>query len=145
MLEVEALNSPVAKLNAPAALNRRDDDISTVVPQFHQGEQVMTAETISPKAKHGRHGRTPATSARNTRCPRPDGATWTDHRTPLRDAEVLLPQGAGLLRAEIHSSAGLGTLAGSLSPAQGRRWAPRPLERPALARALQPRGLRLAY
>src|SRR5215211_2004023 len=137
MLEVEALNSPVAKLNAPAALNRRDDDISTVVPQFHQGEQVMTAETISAKAKHGRHGRRPATSARNTRCPRPDGATWTDPRTPLRDAKVLLPQGARVFRPEIDAPHQLGAVAGPLSPAQGRRWAPRPLERPALSRALQ--------
>jgi hypothetical protein len=55
----------------------------------------------------------------DTRCPRSDGATWPDHRTPLRDAEVLLPQGAELFRAEIHSSAGLGTLAGPLPQAQG--------------------------
>src|ERR671937_1426472 len=76
--------------------------------------------------------------------PRSDGATWTDHRAPLRDADVLLPQGARVFRPEIDSPDRLGAVAGSLPPAQGRRWTPRPLERPAFSRALQQDGLRLA-
>ena len=63
----------------------------------------------------------------------------------MRDAKLLLPQRTGVLREEIDLSPRLGTIAGPLPKAQGPRRTTRPRERSALARALQPTGLRLAY
>ena len=54
-------------------------------------------------------------------------------------------QGAGALRTEIDSPFGLGALPGPLSQAEVRWRTPRPLECPALPRALQSRRLWLAY
>jgi hypothetical protein len=62
-----------------------------------------------------------------------------------RQIVELRPQREGSLRPEIPPSRPVGTVAGPLPEAQVRWRSPRPLERPALARALQPRGLWLAH
>src|SRR5215211_8301188 len=101
-------------------------------------------KTSSQWCGYGPRDRRPATSVRSARRPRSDGRAPPDHRASLRDPAVLLPQGAGVLRAENNPSPRLGTVARPLPDPQVSRRATPPRERQALPRALQPTRLRLA-